>query len=303
LPIDNWYIPKLEFFQSVVPNIRENGVAIQWSADITEHAHITAIKDPARSGNNRGYESQICRYLDRLDKLRQFDLATSIREAKVDFRAGLGTEEDGFEGEEAQELDEGDVLLVTSSSSLLTHIDPVSSLSGPRKIFDYFYCASELKRSLQYDQDVPFPLRTFMCTSHVAVHLSRDPSYKRLPVDEVAQMYNIPDLRPALSDYLQRIANEQGPLDVKGRRLSQANCDLPFSHLEVWKKVYVQSKAFHYPHIVLPRQTINTSPPSRSSPLGQIDNVIMNIDSTKEWPFSGLSGASQTFMYCFKCEN
>ncbi|KAF8802554.1 hypothetical protein BYT27DRAFT_7111964 [Phlegmacium glaucopus] len=293
-PIDNWYIPKLEFFQSVVPNIQENGVAIQWSADTTEHANITAIKDPARSGNNQDYEPQICRYLDRLDKLRQFDLATSIKESKVDFRAGPGAQEDSFKGEEAHGLDEGDLLLVTSSSSLLTHIDPVSSLSGSsRKIFDFFDHASELKRSLQYHQDVPLPLRTYACTSHVAIHLSRDPSYKRLPVDEVAQMYHIPDLRPALSDYLQRTANgkEQGPLDVGGRRLSQPNCDLPFTYLEIWKKVHLQSKSYHRPHTVLPAQTINASPPSSSSTLlGQFDNIIMNIDPVKEWPFSGLNG-------------
>ena len=92
--INNWYIPKLEFFQSVVTNIRENGVAIQWSADTTEHAHITTIKDPAHSGNNQNYEPQICWYLDRLDKSCQFDLATSIKEAKVDFRAGPVDEDD-----------------------------------------------------------------------------------------------------------------------------------------------------------------------------------------------------------------
>ena len=34
--IDNWYIPKLEFLQSVVPSIRANGIALQWSADGTE---------------------------------------------------------------------------------------------------------------------------------------------------------------------------------------------------------------------------------------------------------------------------
>ena len=302
--IDNWYIPKLEFFQSVVPNIRENGVAIQWSADTTEHANITTIKDPARSGNNQNYESQICRYLDRLDKLRQFDLATAIKEAKVDFRAVPGAEEDSLEGEEAHRLDEGD-LLVTSSSSLLTHIDPVSSLSGPsRNIADYFYRASELKQSLQHRQDIPLPLRTIACSSHVAIHLSRDPSYKRLLVDEVAQMYHIPDLRPALADYLQRISTgcDQGPLDVKGRRLSQANCDLPFDRLEVWKKVYVQSKAYHHPHTVLPPQSINALPPSNSSSLGQFDNVIMNVDRTKEWPFSGLNGVSPN-IYCFITRN
>lgn len=291
--INNWYIPKLEFFQSVATNIKENGVAIQWSADTTEHANITAIKDPARSGNNQNYEPQICRYLDRLDKLRQFDLATSIREAKVDFRARPDAEEDILEGDG---LDESD-LLVTSTSSLLTHIDPVSSLSGPsRNIVDYFYHASELKRSLQHHQDIPLPLRTRACSSHVAIHLSRDPAYKRLLVDEVAQMYNIPDLRPALADYLQRIttADEKAPLDVKGRRLSHANCDLPFDRLEVWKKVYLQSKAYHHPHTILPPQSINALPPPNPSSLGQFDNVVMNVDPTKEWPFSGLNGVSLT---------
>jgi len=62
-PIENWFIPKLEFLQSVAMNTRYNGVACQWSADITENAHIHIVKDPARSGNNKGYESQICCYL------------------------------------------------------------------------------------------------------------------------------------------------------------------------------------------------------------------------------------------------
>ena len=83
-PINNWYIPKLELMQSVVPNIRANGVAFQYSMDATEHAHITKIKNPARSGNNQNYETQICRDLDRTDKLRRFDIATSIRESYMD---------------------------------------------------------------------------------------------------------------------------------------------------------------------------------------------------------------------------
>jgi hypothetical protein len=54
--VSNWYIPKLEFMQSVVFNIQQNGVAMQWSADVTEHAHIEVVKDPAASGNNQDYE-------------------------------------------------------------------------------------------------------------------------------------------------------------------------------------------------------------------------------------------------------
>ena len=147
-------------------------MAIQWSADTTEHAHIMTIKDPVRSGNNQNYEPQICRYLDRLDKLFQFDLATSIKEAKVDFWAEP-VDEDDLDGEEEHGLDEDDIL-VTSSSSLLTHIDPVSSLSGPsRNIVNYFYQASELKRSFQHREDIPCPLCTSVCSSQVAFHLGR----------------------------------------------------------------------------------------------------------------------------------
>ncbi|KAF9232757.1 hypothetical protein BU15DRAFT_67191 [Melanogaster broomeanus] len=51
--ITNWYIPKLKLLQSVVPSIRGSGIPAQWTADITEHAHIVVIKNPAcRSSNN-----------------------------------------------------------------------------------------------------------------------------------------------------------------------------------------------------------------------------------------------------------
>ncbi|KAI6018237.1 hypothetical protein PISMIDRAFT_629402, partial [Pisolithus microcarpus 441] len=39
-PINNWHIPKLRLMQSIVPSIPRVGVSIQWSADLTEHAHI-----------------------------------------------------------------------------------------------------------------------------------------------------------------------------------------------------------------------------------------------------------------------
>ena len=77
---DNWEIPKLELLQSVVPSIHHSGTVIQWTADITEHAHVQEIKVPARAGNNQNYYSQIAHYLDRLDRCFHFDLATRIKE-------------------------------------------------------------------------------------------------------------------------------------------------------------------------------------------------------------------------------
>jgi len=53
--IANWHIPKLELMQSIMPSIQNSGVTGQWSADVTEHAHITEIKDLARLSNNNNY--------------------------------------------------------------------------------------------------------------------------------------------------------------------------------------------------------------------------------------------------------
>jgi len=50
--ITNWYISKLELLQNVMPSIHDSGAPAQWTADITEHAHILMIKNPARQSNN-----------------------------------------------------------------------------------------------------------------------------------------------------------------------------------------------------------------------------------------------------------
>jgi hypothetical protein len=78
--ITNWYIPKLELLQNVVPLIRNSGAPFQWTADTTEHAHILMIKNPAWRSNNNDVDPQICRHLDCLEKCSKFGLATSLRE-------------------------------------------------------------------------------------------------------------------------------------------------------------------------------------------------------------------------------
>ena len=138
--IDLWYIPKLEFLQSVVSNICNNGAAIPWSADATEHAHITEIKNPASSGNNQDYESQICRYLDHAEKCQRFDLATAVRKACMDFHSN----DMGF-GPDTNNSDDGDdnnpikcpeppgddpLHMVDTTHALLSMITPMTQLAG-----------------------------------------------------------------------------------------------------------------------------------------------------------------------------
>ena len=86
-------------------------------------------------------------------------------------------------------------------------------------------------------------------------------------------------------------ANNSGHVSsIGGRRFATKDSQLPFTHIEIWTRLQIQSKAYHHPHNVLPPQTINATPPSPTWPIGQYDTVIANTDPAKEWPFSGMTG-------------
>ena len=290
--IDNWYIPKLELLQSVTSSIRENGAAIQWSADVTERCHITEIKEPSNSTNNQEYESQICRYLDRADKCRRFDVATAIHEARIDFRhlTDLPGSESFNDDDGLSENPEEDPLpIVSTTADLLTHIRPVAPVTGTiRRNANYFELAKALQQGL-YPRS-PLPFRTLV-QGNTALHLTRDPTMKTMSIEDVMKVFNLPDLRGALADFLTRIDNGI-PFHIGGRRIGSIDSLLPFDNLQVWTKVQVQNRSYFPPHSILPPQTINSSPPSDSSgwTYGQSDVVLINTDNAKIWPHSGLEG-------------
>lgn len=282
-PIDNFYIPKLELMQSVVSNIRANGAIHQWSTDVTEHAHVTEIKQPAKSGNNQNYDSQICRTLDRMDKIRRFELGTAILASGIAFGADGSDDQSWGDDEDGEE----DVAWVDTTSKLLASIDTTSPLvSGTRKIPDYFARAKQL---LEASSPVPHPLRTFYVGS-TAFNLPRDPTYKRMSLESVIEMFNLPDLRPALADFLKRYRSQANMLSLGGRRVSPLNSPLPFDDLLVWSKFRIQLKTYHHPHKNLPPRTVMASPPSTDWPLGQYDTVLVNTDLARQWPCSGIEG-------------
>ncbi|KAG2744456.1 hypothetical protein P692DRAFT_201721827, partial [Suillus brevipes Sb2] len=101
-PIGNWHIPKLELLQSITSSTRKVGALIQWSADATKHAHISEIKEPAWQMNNNDYDPQICRHLDREEKLRHFTIATSLKNHPTSHDPNFRTEV------EEDDLDDGD---------------------------------------------------------------------------------------------------------------------------------------------------------------------------------------------------
>ncbi|KAG1856595.1 hypothetical protein C8R48DRAFT_749162 [Suillus tomentosus] len=236
--IDNFYIPKLELMQSIIPSIRNSGVIGQWSADITEHAHITEIKDPARSSNNNNYDTQIY----------------------SDIEADVETE---------------DV--------------PIDPTQHPRQTTNYF----EIAKALQHREvgSVPVPPRSFV-NKRTAFHLGYDPSIRSITIDEVAIKFGLPDLRPAIANFLQREATygHQHVHSISGPRRAGSTAVLPFDKVQVWFKIRLQEMDFHDTHTIKPAQTLNSVPPNNPWILGRYDTVIVETSAGYPWPSSRLSG-------------
>ncbi|KAG2124666.1 hypothetical protein DEU56DRAFT_873241 [Suillus clintonianus] len=280
--IENWYIPKLELMQSIVPSIRNTGVPLQWTADTTEHAHITEIKDPARSSNNNNYDPQICRHLDRADKCRRFDLAMSLLDNMPDSKQ-QGSDDDDDADDDADFKADHDHDIPADLLATIKY----PGYSHP--ITNYF----EIAKVLQHRETgtVPVPLRSFV-VERTAFHLAYDPSIRNLSVDDAAIQFGLPDLRPAIADFLRQEATHGRDHihTIGGTRRAGPTTPLPFDKLQVWFKLRLQDTDFHDTSIIRPAQTLNCAPPSDPWTSGRYDTVIINNDARCLWPTDGLRG-------------
>jgi hypothetical protein len=260
-PINHFQIPKLELMHSVVPSVSASGAVMQWSADTTEHAHITEIKVPRRSGNNQSYNPQICRWLDRSEKHRNFALALSISRPQLPAHDTDASElqDDDSDGTSEPEND---------------HEQDQSNITGWNSSqLDLFAHAARLSASTT--PSTPLPLRT-LCTETTAFQLNFHPSLSSITVDEAATKFKLPDLRPALADYIQRSRDLRSPtLKIGQRRSSPPGAILPFTHLQVWYSVRIQTHSSDAPGLTDP-QRVRAMPVTDDWPFGRYDTVLLS---------------------------
>jgi len=132
--INNWYIPKLELSPECHPSIRDNGAAIQWSADPTERCHITEIKEPSDLTNNQAYESQICRHLDRRKDVGSLTLPLPFAKPMMMFCPNnmphIGLEDGGDDGGPNDSDDEPEGCISHCVTTKARHLRTVAPVSG-----------------------------------------------------------------------------------------------------------------------------------------------------------------------------
>ena len=283
--IDNWYIPKLELMQNIVPSVRRSGVAIQWMADVTEHTHITEIKDLARQSNNNNYDPQICHYLDRKEKLHRFELATTFRQLAFDITANEASPTSTREDEDSDDDQESEGELENGKPSI-----SFPALSRP--LTDYFTIARLLASS-------PSTALTPLCSFSIgatAFHLSLKPSVRRMSVQEATEMFQLPDL-PATLLHFAAFEKDHGPsaLSPVGGHRRTTESILPFNELQIWFKLHMQGQEFHRRDQLLPAQMLFCAPPS-SWPFGRYDTALAVTTPNFTWPDTSLRGTCQLYL-------
>ncbi|KAG2738995.1 hypothetical protein P692DRAFT_201730262 [Suillus brevipes Sb2] len=294
-PIENWHIPKLEFLQSITSGTCNVGALIQWSADATEHAHISEIKDPACHTNNNDYDPQICWHLDRDEKLRRFAIATTLKSHPTyhhpnDMPEDVPEEEDdGAIDCDEQEQDDPRTALL-------------EEMNQTRVTMNYFSKARQIVAAR--DGVISYPPRTFIAGG-TAIHLNYNPSRTGVSVDDVATNFNIPGLHVALSEFLLRDARERGEVYGVGGPRRRPLIDhppiLPFDRVQLWHTVRLQQTSFHHSSIILPAQTVHASPPGPGWPKGRQDAVLVNVEGGSVWPKSGLTGHAICELHLIMC--
>ena len=113
-------------------------------------------------------------------------------------------------------------------------------------------------------------------------------------VDDVAEKFRLPDLCPALTDFICHYAPDSSVnYVIGGWQRGMPNTNFSFAKIEVWSSAHVQTKAFHNVNKVMPSQHISACPPCNDWPLGCYDNVIVNTNNSKHWPQCGLDGTQK----------
>ena len=235
-PMTHFNIPKLELLQHFGCSVAALGSPMQWTADITEHLHVINCKQPFRATNHRNFEEQCVRVLDCLERILNFDVYHLVR------THGLNT-----------------------VSTIIRDADRVSDQAVPVK--ERFH-------------DAPRPLRNLFLKGIVAPNaqvtfsLTKIPDISGLSLTDTAAMYHLPDLVPALGDYISGLSYQQRG----GCCISQHSTPVGHEHINVWFKFKIQACSFHQNNVIMKPETVEVHRPSLEHPLGKCDAVL--IDST-----------------------
>ena len=104
-----------------------------------------------------------------------------------------------------------------------------------------------------------------------------------LNIEEVANMFKIPDLCQVLLQFLCRLENGV-PHSAPRTRNEGENCVLPFKNIQIWHKICIQQMQYYDSKIPNALQTLYAIPSSASCPYGLYNAAVINAKLQSNWP-------------------
>jgi hypothetical protein len=254
-PLDHFEIPKLAAWLDIADNVVELGTAPQHSADFSEAAHKTKAKLPYRHTNRKDFAVQMCRYLDRIEKI---DNVERFHAWNVHLQAGGRHDDNNW------------IEVKIRSRSALNAIEEGRVLP---------------LRSQTEHGAAPSVLDSG------CIHLPK-PHLREKSLATVAALFRLPDLRPALADYyLSSETSETRP----NRRVATENTPLPpaFDWIDVWCKMRMNLPAIQDDNEIKDYVSVMACPPIKEFPFPRCypvlvcdneDAKMVGIEGTKDLP-------------------
>lgn len=242
--INHFQIPKLEMLQTVTRTARLLGAPYQWTSDTTERCHITHVKTPYRMSNKRNFHEQCVRYMDRKEKMEVFGLYTALKHHGASLLNEMVTEANTMVDHYPEQ-------------TWLSHVLPKEELSSQIHIRN---------RATLFDRKPTLITDDEM----TAIYTNLRPHIK-LPLDQIAIQYGLPDLYDTLKDYF----DTSHSTTLGGSRRSHGDFELPFSSCDVWLNLRIQQRSYQDQRIISPSQTVQALPPSVELPHGRCHTVLV----------------------------
>lgn len=156
-----FHIPKVELMQHVKRLIELLGSAPQFSSEQTERCHIDMAKIPYKSTNRKDYAEQMCRFLDRGERVRLFS-------SLIAWHSG-------------------------NDGRMLSRVSPEQQQKA-------FHLLAGRFLSAQAVQNV-FERKTAMCSDTTAFQLRGKPNTLEVPIEAIQDLYDLPNFGDDLRSY------------------------------------------------------------------------------------------------------
>ncbi|KAG1789209.1 uncharacterized protein HD556DRAFT_1202437, partial [Suillus plorans] len=128
--------------------------------------------------------------------------------------------------------------------------DETHSVHGPRPVRNHF-----LKGILSGD-------------ALTAFHLTLTPDFKSLSPTGIHSIYSLIDFDHALSQFIRCFSLSTG---------EHTRWDHRYGRFSAWKKFRLQLHSAFQPQLIMPSRVVQAYPPGESFPLGNCDNVLVDI--------------------------